>query len=319
MRLLAAFAAAATLATTTASGLRHVQLPRDHYGHSQAAAEWWYITSYVRGSDGQRYSVFVSVFRRGGLLLPISQVVDLDTGARIGHSEIVLPAHVGSTTVNVSTPLVTLRYNPAANTWSFAASGLLYGVRLTATPEKPYAIHGGGTGIVQLGTLESGYYSSTRTRVEGTITSAAGTVSFHGSGWFDHQWVERRIILAFPKWDWFGCQLDNRTELMLYRFLDQTGRPSTSAQGGTVVRPDGSSKLVTDQKIVAGTRALTAAERGWPVDWTIQIPSQHLNLRLNAIVPDQLFRGILVPTLWEGVATATGTKHGICFVEAAGR
>jgi len=32
-------------------------------------------------------------------------------------------------------------------------------------------------------------------------------------------------------------------------------------------------------------------------------------------VPDQLVRGVLLPTFWEGAATATGTKHGVCFVE----
>jgi hypothetical protein len=32
-------------------------------------------------------------------------------------------------------------------------------------------------------------------------------------------------------------------------------------------------------------------------------------------VADQLVRGQPLPTFWEGAVTATGTKHGVCFVE----
>src|SRR5437899_19327 len=55
------------------AGLR-VALPRDHYAHPAARIEWWYVTGVVRGRDGRRYSVFFTLFRRAGLVLPISQV-----------------------------------------------------------------------------------------------------------------------------------------------------------------------------------------------------------------------------------------------------
>jgi predicted secreted hydrolase len=45
------------------------------------------------------------------------------------------------------------------------------------------------------------------------------------------------------------------------------------------------------------------------------VPSQRLHVKLHAIVADQLFRSIVLPDFWEGAVTATGTKHGICFVE----
>lgn len=38
-------------------------------------------------------------------------------------------------------------------------------------------------------------------------------------------------------------------------------------------------------------------------------------MRLRSIVEDQLVRGTVLPTFWEGAATAAGTKQGTCFVE----
>jgi len=248
--------------------------------------------------------------------MPVSQVVNLDNGARVGRSESIVPALVGSTSVDVRTPAATLRYDPRANTWSLGAFGLRYGVRLTVTPQKPYALHGGGTGIVGVGNIESGYYSATRTRVEGTFSSGAGSISFRGTAWFDHQWVERAAVLSLPKWDWFACQFDDGTELMAYKIL--AGSSTAAEKGGTFVRRDGSTAVVADPRMVAGNRALSAARRRWPLDWTIQVPSQGLAVKVRAIVPDQLVQGFLHPTFWEGVATATGTKKGVCFVEETG-
>ena len=313
MRLLAALGAALALAASAAASLPHVKLPRDHYAHSAAGVEWWYVTSDVRGSDGHRYSVFVTLFRRGGLALPVSQIVNLDTGALVGSSEIIVPLRVGATNLDVRTAVATLHYDARANTWSFGASGLRYGVTLKVTPEKPYAVHGGGTGLVGVGNLQSDYYSATRARVEGTFTATGRSVGFRGTAWFDHQWVERVAVLSLPKWDWFGCQFDDGTELMAYKIL--AGASRAAGKGGTFVRRDGSAAAVTDPRLVAGNRAFSGAGRRWPLDWTIQVPSQHLAVTAKALVPDQLVQGFLHPTFWEGVATVTGTKTGICFVE----
>jgi hypothetical protein len=43
--------------------------------------------------------------------------------------------------------------------------------------------------------------------------------------------------------------------------------------------------------------------------------NERLALALHAIVADQLVRGLLLATFWEGAATATGTKQGVCFVD----
>jgi predicted secreted hydrolase len=95
---------------------------------------------------------------------------------------------------------------------------------------------------------------------------------------------------------------------MLYRFRD--GHAS-----GTFVDQTGHGRLVSSFVAVPGTRVLNAAGRRWPLDWTLRVPSERMTLALHAIVPDQLVRGALLPTFWEGAMSVTGTKPGVCFVE----
>jgi predicted secreted hydrolase len=294
-------------ASALVGGTPALRFPRDHYGH-QAGIEWWYVTAYGRGSDGHRYSVFFTLFKRGAFVLPTSQVVDLDTGARIGHTEIAAPARVGSSGLDLRLPLARLRYSPATNSWLFAASGPAYSLTLTATPTKPYVLHGGGSGTIRQGTAVSRYYSATRMTASGTITSEVRVIRFAGTAWLDHQWGNFATDQSALHWDWFSCRFEDRTELMLYRFRD--GHAS-----GTAVDRAGHGRLLTSFSATQGTRVFRAAGRRWPLDWTITVPAEHLAVRLQAIVPDQLVRGVLLPTFWEGAVTATGTKNGICFVE----
>jgi transposase InsO family protein len=97
-----------------------VRLPHDHFGHA-AGIEWWYVTGLVRGADGRRYTVFFTLFKRGGFVLPVSQVVDLDSGTIVGHSESVAPRKVGASSLDVRTPTAALRFVPSSNRWHFAA------------------------------------------------------------------------------------------------------------------------------------------------------------------------------------------------------
>src|SRR5712692_3397134 len=187
MRLLAVLVAAVAVAAGAAAGTSRLHFPRDHYGH-QAGIEWWYVTADVRGSDGHRYSVFFTLFKRGSLVLPVSQVVDLDTGARVGHTEVVFPARVAATDLDVVSPAARLGYQPSTDTWTFQASSLRYSLTLTAKPEKPYVLHGGGTGVIRQGPAVSDYYSDTRMSAHGAIRMGLRTISFNGTAWFDHQW-----------------------------------------------------------------------------------------------------------------------------------
>jgi len=156
----------------------------------------------------------------------------------------------------------------------------------------------------------------------GTITAGgAPPVSFTGTAWLDHQWGNFAGDPSALNWDWFSCRFDDRTELMLYRFRDRDGTPLITARNVTYVLRNGHSMTASTSFILPATEsALEAAGHRWPLGWKLLVPSLGLAETVSAIVPDQLFRGTLVPTFYEGAATASGNengqlKTGTCFVE----
>ncbi len=320
-----AFVAAGVLAVAAAASSAatpRLHFPRDHFGHPNAGIEWWYFTGVVQGADGHRYSVFFTVFSRAGYVLPISQVIDLDTGAVVGHTETLAKAKVAASKVDVSVEGARLRYQRGTNTWRASASQSGYALSLVATPQKPYVLEGGGTGFIQTPAGPSAYYSSTRMTARGTITAGgAPPVSFTGTAWLDHQWGNFAGDPSALNWDWFSCRFDDRTELMLYRFRDRDGTPLITARNVTYVLRNGHSMTASTSFILPATEsALEAAGHRWPLGWKLLVPSLGLAETVSAIVPDQLFRGTLVPTFYEGAATASGNengqlKTGTCFVE----
>jgi len=312
----AAFAAVAlALAAGAATSAPQLHFPRDHYGHS-AGIEWWYFSGIVRGQDGGRYSVFFTLFKRAGFLVPTSQVLDLQNGELVGHSESAAPGTVGATGVDVSAAGAQLHYRPRVNSWRLAASATGYALKLTAKPQKRYVLHGGGSGLIGQSSSESSYYySSTRMSVAGSFLRHGRRVAFAGSAWFDHQWGNFQNNPRAFNWYWFSCRFDDDTELMLYEFHNRAGAVLRSARNGTFVPRSGLGRLVSRFEALPGPRALVAAGERWPLDWQLRVESPRLRLSLRSLVRDQLVRGVLLPTFWEGVASATGTKRGLCFVE----
>jgi predicted secreted hydrolase len=298
-----------------------VHFPRDHFGHARASIEWWYFTALARDTTGTPYSVFFTLFSSRGGLVPVAQVRNLETGKLVGHSEELALGKVGASAVDVKAGKARLRYDPGPGTWSFSAAGPGFAITLDQHPDKPYALHGSGTGLIQqsLGG-SSHYYSSTRMDASGTLRIGGKTVRLTGASWLDHQWGDYRNDPRAFNWDWFSCRFDDGTELMLYQFRDrESGRPLARFRNGTYVPKSGRTTAVTSFEARHGERVLHSAGREWPLDWQLEVPKLKLTESLHSVVPDQLVRNTIVPTFWEGVARATGSRTGNCFVELSYR
>jgi predicted secreted hydrolase len=322
-RLLATCAAALCLsaASAAAADAPAVKLPRDHYAHPGSGIEWWYFTALVRDAAGTPYSVFFTDFSSRGFVVPVAQVRDLDTGALVGHSEALAPARPGTSSLDLVAAHSRLRYEPGSNTWRFSVSDAGLDVSLSQRPEKPYVLHGGGTGVIRQSVAGvSHYYSATRMRATGTLRVAGKTVAVTGESWFDHQWGDyARNPRAFD-WDWFSCRFDDRSELMGYQFLDRTtGRPLAGLANGTFVDARGRATAVHGFDAIHHGESLRAAGHVWPLDWRLRAAAPRLAESVRALFPDQLVRNTIVPTFWEGVAEAKGTHAGPCLVEISYR
>jgi predicted secreted hydrolase len=320
-RLAAMTAMAATLAVGPAPATVQVHFPRDHFGHPRASIEWWYFTAVAHDKAGTPYSVFFTLFSSRGALVPVAQVRNLETGALVGHSEELARGRVGTSAVDVKARRARLDYRPRSDTWSFSAAGRGFAVSLAQHPEKPYALHGDSTGLIRqsLGG-SSHYYSATRMDASGTLRIGGKSVRLAGESWLDHQWGDYRDDPRAFNWDWFSCRFDDRSELMLYQFRDRvTGRPLARFRNGTYVSRSGRTTAVTNFEARHGRRALRAAGHEWPLDWQLEVPELKLTESLRSVLRDQLVRNTVVPTFWEGVARATGTRPGTCFVELSYR
>ena len=166
----------------------------------------------------------------------------------------------------------------------------------------------------------SHYYSATRMRATGTLRVGRKKVGLTGDSWFDHQWGNYRDDPRAFDWDWFSCRFDDHSELMLYQFRDRrTGRPLARFRNGTFVERDGRTVAIDAFQASHGGKALRAAGRKWPLDWQLRVPRLKLSESVRSLLPDQLVRNSIIPTFWEGVAGATGTRTGTCFVELSYR
>lgn len=311
---------AGAAAAATGPGEPVLRFPRDHYAHPKAGIEWWYFTGALRGSDGRRYSVFYTLFSSRGFVAPTSQVVDLDTGRILGHSESAFPVRLPTDRLAVRIPGASLGYDARRDTWSLAAARGSYALSIFATPLHGYTLHGGGTGVIRQSVAgTSRYYSATRMRATGTVRAGGKTVRLAGQLWLDRQWGDWRDDRRAFDWDWFSCRFDDGSDLMLYRFRTRAGKPLPAVSTGTYVEPGGRSRAVREYSATAGARRLRALGRSWPLDWTLAVRAPRMTLHVRSLLHDQIVRGRILPTFWEGAASVTGTRRGLCFVELAYR
>jgi predicted secreted hydrolase len=321
-RLVTCLAVAAFLVgtSTVAAGTDPVQLPRDHYGHPGSQIEWWYFSALASDHAGTHYSVFFTLFSGFGILVPVAQVVNLDTGTVVGHAQGLGFGVPGPSALDVRVPGSRLDYDAGTDTWSFDVSSWDFHVSLSQQPEKPYALHGAGTGVIQQSVAGiSHYYSATRMRANGTLRVGWRTVELTGESWFDHQWGDYAFDPRAFNWDWFSCRFDDDSEVMGYQFRDSTGQPLPALANGTFVAANGQATPINGFQASHDDQVLTAAGHTWPLDWQLSATSPALSETVKARFPDQLVRNVLLPTFWEGVADASGTHTGPCFVEISYR
>ncbi len=319
--LILAATACLSVAAALAADRPPVQLPRDHFAHPGAGIEWWYFTALVRDPAGTRYSVFFTDFSSNGFVVPVAQVRNLDTGALVGHLESLAPARLGTSSLDLVAGRSRLQYPAGSNTWRLSAGGAGWQVTLSQRPEKPYALHGGGTGVIRQSVAGiSHYYSATRMRATGTLRAGRRTLALKGESWFDHQWGDYAGNPRAFDWDWFSCRFDDRSELMGYQFLDHAGgKPLAGFANGTFVAPNGKATAVHGFVATHDGRTFTGAGHTWPLDWQLHASAPNLTETVKALLRDQLVRNTIVPTFWEGAAEATGTHTGPCFVEISYR
>ncbi len=305
--------------------------PKDHGAHNAFKTEWWYYTGHLTTESGDEYGYQLTFFRSGienqqiqaspsrwaakHLYFAHFAISDI-THRRFYYTEKMNRAALGKAGAQEGTYFV---WNEA---WMVKEENGLhhlkafekkFGIDLYLTPVKDPVIHG-EKGISQKGEGEghaSHYYSFTRLKTQGTLWVDTRPIPVTGVSWMDHEFGSNQLLDDQVGWDWFSLQLDNDTELMLYRIRHKDGELDPYSSG-TLVFPDGTWKHLRLEEV--GVEVLKFWKSPWsggnyPMQWRIKVPKYGIDLELIPVFEDQELRtgkstGV---TYWEGSVNVTGS------------
>ena len=96
---------------------------------------------------------------------------------------------------------------------------------LSLKSEKPPVIHGrdGVSQKAEGAGKASHYISLTRLDTTGAIVLDGKRFSVEGTSWMDHEFFTHQLEADQSGWDWFSLQLDDGSELMLFRLRRKDG------------------------------------------------------------------------------------------------
>lgn len=317
--------------TFAEEGYRY-EFPRDHGSHDTYRTEWWYYTGNLSAKDGRAFGYQLTFFRRAmppnrvktqpskwsitQLYLAHFAVTDL-SNTQFHFTEKISRAGLGkagaeSGRLNVWIDRWRVESPQGSNHHHLTASDGDLAIQLDLLPKKPLVIHG-TQGISRKGAdpgQASHYYSFTRMATTGRLTIGGEAFDVAGTTWMDHEFGSADLGKDLVGWDWFSLQLDNQTEIMLYR-LRRTDGTADPVSSGTFVDRDGNGHhlAIGDFSLqpLSDWTSPTSKAR-YPQRWRLTIPSRELSLELIPRMAEQELvttRSTQV-TYWEGAIDANG-------------
>jgi predicted secreted hydrolase len=317
-------------------GFRY-EFPRDHGSHDRFRTEWWYYTGNVTAKDGRPFGYQLTFFRRGipqdqvktlpskwsvtQLYLAHLAVSDLKNG-RFYFFEKLSRAGLGKAGADPNHLQVWIDQWRAGSLGSseagqaLTASGGDLAIELTVVPHKPLVIHG-TAGISRKGSepgQASHYYSFSRLGTSGRITIENESFEVTGTSWMDHEFGSADLGDDLVGWDWFSIQLDDETELMIYR-MRRTDGSSDPVSSGTFIDGTGRSTHLTMTDFTlepVTTWTSPTSQARYPLSWRLSIPSRHLFLEVvPRMAQQELTTGRSTQvTYWEGAIDVKGASNG---------
>ena len=309
---------------------RDWSFPRDHGRHDGFRLEWWYFTGNMHDSMGRRFGYQLTFFRTAfspeknqrlsqwgmnDLYFAHAAVSDID-GKTFFYKDRLERPHTGLAFSSDQTMDVLLL------DWS---AKLDDGKIELKCPEKDFVIdllcsEGRGPvlegpGGVNIKGHEPGqasyYYSMTRLKTAGTLTVKGKTFQVDGLSWMDHEFSSDALSKNQIGWDWMGLQLDDGSDLMIYRMRNKSG--STDYLSGTKITSNGQPHYLSqDQLKIDGDSSWKSPASGasYPQHWTVRVAGQP-PLTITSDMPGQelMTTASTKVTYFEGSATVTG-DHG---------
>src|SRR5262249_45412189 len=115
----------------------------------------------------------------------------------------------------------------------------------------------------------SHYISLTRLATSGVIVMEGRRFTVEGLSWMDHEFFTHQLESNQSGWDWLSLQLDDRSEIMLFRLRRKDGSADPYS-AGTYVDPQGRT-----MHLRAGDFSLAPGKKWtvYPIEWRVSVPS----------------------------------------------
>jgi predicted secreted hydrolase len=316
---------------TALPGYRY-EFPRDHFNHPDFQTEWWYYTGNLKSADGRRFGFELTFFRQAvsrdskkvtawevnDLYLAHLALSNLD-GGQFYHAERANRSGPGIAAVNQSLGRIwngNWRIQWQGGDQELNAVDDRFQLHLTLHPEKAPVIHG-ENGVSQKAEgpgRASHYVSLTRLATSGVIELANQKFEVRGASWMDHEFFTHQLESSQTGWDWLSLQLEDHTELMVFRIRRKDGSIDPYSAGTYVDAEGKSTHLRSDDfKLQPAEEKWTSPLSGakYPVHWMIAIPKLGIELEARTLLESQELAGMtkLSPTYWEGAIVLTGQRN----------
>jgi predicted secreted hydrolase len=319
----------------------HYEFPRDHFNHPEFQTEWWYYTGNLHASDGHKFGFELTFFRQGvdrsirssnvwdveDVWLAHLALSDID-GQRFFHEERMNRSGPGLAGADEKQAVVwngnwkSQWTDPATQRLQAVVSKFFFD--LTAHSTKPPVIHG-ENGVSQKAPgpgRASHYISLTHLVTRGTITVEGKQFTVDGLSWMDHEFFTHQLEKEQTGWDWFSLQFDDGSDLMLFRLRHRDGSADPFSSGTYVDREGRTIHLSNkDFSLIPGKTWKSPATGGqYPIEWTISVPKQGIQVHLTTRLPQQELTGKskAATTYWEGAIEVNGTRRGAGYLEMTG-
>jgi predicted secreted hydrolase len=310
------------------------EFPRDHFDHPDFQTEWWYYTGTLRARDGRRFGFELTFFRQAvsretpaarspwtvrDIYLAHFAVSDIG-GDRFLHDERVNRAGPGVAGASAETARIwngnwEVRWEDGQQHLQAVADG--FGLSLALDSLKPPVVHG-REGVSQKAAGQgrgSHYISLTRLRASGTLDLGGTRHAVEGTAWMDHEFFTHQLTADQAGWDWFSLQLEDETELMLFRLRRKDGGVDPFS-AGTYIDREGRSRHLDagDFQLQPGARRWRSPQTGgvYPIEWQVSVAPLGLTVEVRTPLDRQeiVARSPVSPNYWEGAIDVTGSRRG---------
>jgi predicted secreted hydrolase len=323
------------------------EFPRDYFNHPDFQTEWWYYTGNVKDASGHEFGFELTFFREA-LTREAQKVSDWAapdvymahlalsdlSGHQFYHRERLNRAGPGIAGVDAETGRVwngNWQIQWSGDTQNLQAVSDTFSLRFAMKSQKPPVIHG-IDGVSQKSAGEghaSHYISLTRLAVNGEIGLNGKSFGVTGAAWMDHEFFTQQLNAEQTGWDWFSLQLDDNTELMLFRIRLKDGSIDPYSSG-TYIDANGKATHLTNgdftlQPMGDETYASERTHAVYPIRWRITVLPLKMRFEITTPLKSQELSGntSLSPSYWEGAIRIDGTRDasaiaGVGYLEMTG-